>query len=105
VAKARRWRSSATPQVERTKTVEEDDYYTLMAQATAALDPNTGEARRRLYERARAALLTELRSADPSDVMAAQMLLEIGYRRGRGGRSTRPALCVVHGFASHPARP
>ena len=53
------------------------DYYTLMAEAIAALDPNTSDARRRLYERARAVLLTELRSADPSDIMAAQMLLEL----------------------------
>jgi hypothetical protein len=53
------------------------DYYTLMAEAIAALDPNSSDARRRLYERARAVLLTELRSADPSDIMAAQMLLEL----------------------------
>jgi hypothetical protein len=66
-------------------TVEEDDYYTLMAQAIAALDPNTGDARRRLYERARAALLTELRSADPSDIMAAQMLLELAIGEVEAG--------------------
>jgi hypothetical protein len=53
------------------------DYYTLMAKGIAALDPNTGDARRRLYERARAVLLTELHSADASDIMAAQMLLEL----------------------------
>jgi hypothetical protein len=53
------------------------DYYTIMAKAVGALQPNTGDARRRLYERARTALLTELRSADPSDIMAAQMLLEL----------------------------
>jgi hypothetical protein len=53
------------------------DYYTMMAKAVGALHPNTGDARWRLYERARAALLTELRSADPSDIMAAQMLLEL----------------------------
>jgi hypothetical protein len=49
----------------------------MIAKAVAALHPNTGDARRRLYERARTALLTELRSADPSDIMAAQMLLEL----------------------------
>jgi hypothetical protein len=53
------------------------DYYTIMAKAVGALEPNTGNARRRLYERARTALVTELRSADPSDIMAAQMLLEL----------------------------
>jgi len=48
-----------------------------MAKAVGALEPKTGNARRRLYERARTALVTELRSADPSDIMAAQMLLEL----------------------------
>jgi hypothetical protein len=57
------------------------DYYTMMAKAIGALDPNTGDARLLLYERARAALVAELRGADPaldpSDIMAAQMLLEL----------------------------
>jgi hypothetical protein len=53
------------------------DYCTIMAKAVGALHPNTGDARRRLYERARTALLTELRRANPSDIMAAQMLLEL----------------------------
>jgi hypothetical protein len=66
-------------------TVGADDYYTLMAEAIAALDPNTGQARRRLYERARAALLTELRGADPSDIMAAQMLLELAIGEVEAG--------------------
>jgi hypothetical protein len=53
------------------------DYCTIMAKAVGALHPNSGDARRRLYERARTTLLAELRSADPSDIMAAQMLLEL----------------------------
>jgi hypothetical protein len=57
------------------------DYYTIMAKAVGALDPNTGHARRLLYEHARAGLLAELHGADPalnpSDIMAAQMLLEL----------------------------
>jgi hypothetical protein len=57
------------------------DYYTIMAKAVGALDSNTGDVRRLLYERARAALLAELLGADPaphpSDIMAAQMLLEL----------------------------
>jgi hypothetical protein len=52
-----------------------------MANAVDALDPNTGDARSRLYERARTAPLTEMRSAYPaqhaSDIMAAQMFLEL----------------------------
>jgi hypothetical protein len=57
------------------------DYYTIMAKAVGTLDPDTADARLLLYERARAALLAELRGADPapdpSDIMAAQMLLEL----------------------------
>jgi hypothetical protein len=57
------------------------DYYTIMAKAVGSLDRSTDDARSRLYERARVALLTELRSAYPaldlSDIMAAQMLLEL----------------------------
>jgi hypothetical protein len=56
------------------------DYYSIMVKAVRALDRNTGDARRRLYDRARAALLAEMRSVDLalalSDIMAAQMCLE-----------------------------
>ena len=88
-------------------TVEADDYYTLMAEAIAALDPNTGDARRRLYERARAALLTELRSADPSDIMAAQMLLELAIGEVEAGAQrdsrSRPARERSPAGAGHSA--
>jgi hypothetical protein len=56
------------------------DYYTIIAKAVATLDPNTGEARRRIYERARGALSGETRSAglplNKSDIVSAQMSLE-----------------------------
>src|ERR1700729_3960624 len=56
------------------------DYYTIIAKAVDGLDPNTGAARRRLYERARVALVAEMRSAhnglDESDILAAQRSLE-----------------------------
>ena len=32
------------------------DYYPVISRAVAGLDPNTGEARRKVYERARAAI-------------------------------------------------
>jgi len=64
-----------------------DDYYTIIANAVSTLHPNTGDTRRRLYERARAALLTELRSAHHSDVMAAQMMLELAIGEVEAGRS------------------
>jgi len=37
-------------------------YYPLLRKAVAGLQKNTGEGRRTLYERARIALLTQLRS-------------------------------------------
>ena len=42
------------------------DYYPLIARAVAGLEKNTGENRRALYERARTALLTQLRSLTPA---------------------------------------
>jgi hypothetical protein len=56
------------------------DYYTIIAKAVGGLDPNTGAARRRLYDRARVALVAEMRSArnalHESDILAAQRSLE-----------------------------
>jgi hypothetical protein len=56
------------------------DYYSIIAKAVGALDPNTGDARRRLYDRARGALLGEMRNIelalDQADILAARMSLE-----------------------------
>ena len=56
------------------------DYYSIIANAVSALDSNTGDARQRLYERARAALIAEMRGADPalnqSDILVARISLE-----------------------------
>jgi hypothetical protein len=56
------------------------DYYSIIAKAVRALEPNTGEARRKLYDRARGALLGEMRSVelamDQSDILAARVSLE-----------------------------
>jgi len=41
------------------------DYFPLIARAISKLKNNTGEARREVYDRARAALLSQLRAADP----------------------------------------
>jgi hypothetical protein len=61
------------------------DYYSIIAKAVAALDPNTGEARRRIYERARGALSGETASAglplNKSDILSAQMSLEEAIAR------------------------
>ena len=44
------------------------DYYPLIARAVAGLEKNTGDARRGVYERARAALLGQLRSVEPAQI-------------------------------------
>ena len=41
------------------------DYHPLIARAVEGLQKSTGEARRGLYERARTALVTQLRSVNP----------------------------------------
>src|ERR1700730_13669969 len=56
------------------------DDYSIIAKAVGELDANTKDARRGLYERARAALIAEIRRADPalnqSDILIARMSLE-----------------------------
>jgi hypothetical protein len=61
------------------------DYHPLIARAVEALDKNTGEARRALYERARNALVTQLRSVDPalseSEITKQRLALEDAIRK------------------------
>ncbi len=61
------------------------DYYPLLARAISGLEQNTGEARRALYERARAALVAQLNSVQPplpvSDVTRERLGLEEAIRR------------------------
>src|ERR1700681_3591381 len=56
-------------------------YHSIIAKAVRALDLNTEKARRRLYERARAALRSKMHSAYPpfhrSEIAAAEMALEM----------------------------
>ena len=56
------------------------DYYSILATAVWRLDPNTPAARRRLYDRARSALLSEMQNAYPpiprSEIIIAQMALD-----------------------------
>ena len=72
------------------------DYQSIIAKAVSTLDPNTEEARRRLYERARSAVMAEMNKAEPalkqSDIMAAQMSLElaIGEVEADAQREQRP---------------
>src|SRR5882724_1412364 len=62
------------------------DYYPLIARAIAGLDPNApGESRRALYERARAALIAQLRGVEPplseSEITRERLSLEEAVRR------------------------
>ena len=61
------------------------DYYPLIAKAVSGLDKSTGEARRALYERARNALVTQLRGVVPAlseqDITRERLALEEAIRK------------------------
>jgi hypothetical protein len=61
------------------------DYHPLISRAVEGLDRNTGEARRALYERARTALVTQLRAVDPpiseSEITRERLALEDAIRK------------------------
>ena len=61
------------------------DYYPLIARAIAGLDKNTGEARRALYERARTALVAQLRGVNPplqeAEITRERLALEEAIRK------------------------
>ena len=75
------------------------DYYPLISRAVEGLDNSTGEARRGLYERARAALVSQLRSIEPAlseaDITRERLALEDAIRKVeadsvRKARTERP---------------
>ena len=61
------------------------DYYPLISRAVAGLEKNSGENRRVLYERARSALLAQLRGVTPalneSDITRERLALEEAIRK------------------------
>src|ERR1700758_793674 len=61
------------------------DYQPLIARAVEGLGKSTGEARRALYERARSALVTQLRSVEPalseSEITKERLALEEAIRK------------------------
>ena len=82
------------------------DYYPLIARAIAGLDPNApGESRRALYERARTALIAQLRSVQPplseSEITRERLSLEEAVRKveseaaQRAREASRPGGGVV----------
>ncbi|HET7679747.1 MAG TPA: hypothetical protein VFK79_06385 [Xanthobacteraceae bacterium] len=70
------------------------DYYPLIARAVTGLDKRTGEARRALYERARTALVTQLRGVEPAlseaDITRERLALEEAIRKVEAEAARRP---------------
>ena len=71
------------------------DYFPVLERAVAALNPNTKEARRVLYDRARRALVDGLRASDPTlsdtDLKTQSAALEAAIRRVEGEALRRAA--------------
>jgi hypothetical protein len=64
------------------------DYYPLIAKAVSGLEKSTGETRRALYDRARTALLAQLRGVEPAlsepDITRERLALEEAIRKVEG---------------------
>src|ERR1700723_3771618 len=85
------------------------DYYPLIARAIAGLDPSApGESRRALYERARAALIAQLRSVQPplseSEITRERLSLEEAVRKVESEAAQRARDASRSGDASRGAR-
>ena len=81
------------------------DYYPLIARAIAGLDPSApGESRRALYERARAALIAQLRSVQPplseSEITRERLSLEEAVRKVESEAAQRAREATRSGDAS-----
>ena len=91
------------------------DYHPLIARAVEGLGASSGEARRSLYERARAALVAQLRSIDPplseADITRERLALEDAIRKveaeavRRSRAEPRTANQAANQAATQPARP
>jgi hypothetical protein len=70
------------------------DYHPLIARAVAGLEKNTGEERRALYERARKALVTQLRGVVPAlseaDITRERLALEEAIRKVEAEAARQP---------------
>src|SRR6202161_1592938 len=86
------------------------DYHPLIARAVEGLQKSTGEARRALYERARTALVTQLRSVDPplseTEINKERLALEDAIRKveGETARKARTELRETRVAAAPPRR-
>ena len=70
------------------------DYYPLIARAVGGLEKNSGENRRALYDRARTALVSQLRGVEPAldetDVTRERLALEEAIRKVEAEAAKRP---------------
>jgi hypothetical protein len=75
------------------------DYYPLLTRALSGLDPNTGEARQAVYDRARQALLKQLRGVSPplaeSEITRERLALEDAIKRIDGEFVQKEAAAAV----------
>jgi hypothetical protein len=84
------------------------DYYPLIARAIAGLEKNTGDARRALYERARTALVAQLRGVTPAlsenDVTRERLALEESIRKVEAEAARKAWVDPATAAAATPAR-
>jgi hypothetical protein len=87
------------------------DYQPLIARAIEGLGKSTGEARRALYERARSALVTQLRSVEPplseSEITRERLSLEEAIRKveADAARKSRMEARIEPRFEPRPLKP
>src|SRR5580704_4997107 len=87
------------------------DYQPLIARAIEGLGKSTGEARRSLYERARSALVTQLRSVEPalseSEITRERLSLEEAIRKveADAARRARMEVRTEPRFEPRPLKP
>jgi hypothetical protein len=83
------------------------DYYPLIARAVSGLDKNTGENRRALYDRARAALVSQLRGVQPAldetDITRERLALEEAIRKVEAEAAKRPRAEIQEAEAAEPS--
>lgn len=83
------------------------DYYPLIARAVGGLDKNTGENRRALYDRARAALVSQLRGVEPAldetEITRERLALEEAIRKVETEAAKRPRADISEAEVGEPS--
>jgi hypothetical protein len=85
------------------------DYYPLIIKAVAGLDKSTGDSRRALYDRARTALLAQLRGVEPTlsdaEITRERLALEDAIRKVEGEVAFQRPQDARRLRADQPSRP